>query len=174
MGSNGAFFLWQHLFERPIYGQFVDISHHLYINTTEHHVESKMFAQLKFCAYYHALAYHRLGNPKPIQALLEGNGPILSRDQTSETSMFLVKWIDGTTGETSRAKVPEGELRTSSSKQLDQCFLNERKTQQERSVRSKRPELLRIEQIHDIKHHGEYLIGSLVTHCWFCCVSEKA
>ncbi|KAH7217119.1 hypothetical protein BKA60DRAFT_541499 [Fusarium oxysporum] len=113
------------------------------------------------------------GNPKAIQALLEGNGSILSRDQTSETSMFLVKWIDGTTGETSRAKVPEGELRTSCSKQLDQCFLNERKTQQERSIRSKRPELLRIEQIHDIKHHGEYLIGSLVTHCWFCCQKNK-
>jgi hypothetical protein len=62
-----------------------------------------------------------------IQALLEGNGYIMSRDQTSETLVFLVKWIGGTTGETSQAKVPECELRTSCSAQLDQYLLNEGK-----------------------------------------------
>lgn len=80
-------------------------------------------------AYYYALTHYRLGSSKAIQALIEGNGSIMSRDQTSETSMFLVKWTDGATGETSKTKVPESELSVSCSKQLDQFLLNEEKAQ---------------------------------------------
>lgn len=43
--------------------------------------------------------------------------------------MFLVKWTDGATGETSETKVPESELSVSCSKQLDQFLLNEEKAQ---------------------------------------------
>ncbi|KAJ0147951.1 Uncharacterized protein HZ326_9470 [Fusarium oxysporum f. sp. albedinis] len=66
-------------------------------------------------------------NTKEIQALLEGNGAIMSRDQISETLVFLVKWIDGITGEAGQATVPECELRASCSTQLDQYLLSEGK-----------------------------------------------
>ncbi|KAF5251732.1 hypothetical protein FANTH_3342 [Fusarium anthophilum] len=69
------------------------------------------------------------GTSKAIQALLEGNGSIMSKDKTSETSVFLVKWIDKATGDSSRAHVPESELRTSCPKKLDQYLLKEDKAQ---------------------------------------------
>ncbi|KAF5722902.1 hypothetical protein FMUND_2258 [Fusarium mundagurra] len=77
----------------------------------------------------HQIMSSQEGTSKAVEALLEGNGSIMSKDQTSETSVFPVKWIDKETGESTRAKVPESELRASCSKQLDQYLLNEEKAQ---------------------------------------------